>query len=376
MKMNHSQSQSPDSDDFINDIHWIKKTGWCFASILAALPLIGMLAGGGLWYWAVPLVFGVILPIADHLIGEDPTNVNPGAEARLESSIYYSAILWIFWPLQTLVIILSYHLLLQGGLQVAESVGLLISMLIVSGFGLNLGHELGHHRNRIDRIMAWLMTAPTSTSDFYIYHNYGHHRDVSTPEDPGSSRYGESLWAFWMRSIPGKTKNAWRIEAQRLRVTGQPLFSWHNRFIVLMLPSFIWLLFLVGTFGWWAAPLFVLQYLVARTFLVIADYIEHYGLARRRLPSGDYEPVRPIHSWNNNFLISNLVMCQVNRHSDHHADPERPYQILRHLPQAPQLPSGYLPMMFIAMIPPLWHAIMAPRLEKLYANSDIPANRG
>jgi len=87
----------------------------------------------------------------------------------------------------------------------------------VLSFGLNLGHELGHHTQLFDRIIAVLMMSITCTADFYIFHNFGHHQKVSTPEDPGSAKYGESFWQFWLRSVPGKSRLAWQIEAERLK---------------------------------------------------------------------------------------------------------------------------------------------------------------
>jgi len=111
---------------------------------------------------------------------------------------------------------------------------------------------------------------------------------------------------------------------------------------------------------------FVGQSFFAALALEIVNYIEHYGLHRRQLQTGRYERVTPAHSWNSNFLVTNLVLFQLQRHSDHHAYAKRRYQVLRHYDESPQLPAGYSAMMLLAMVPPLWKAVMNPRVEAYY----------
>ncbi len=45
-------------------------------------------------------------------------------------------------------------------------------------------------------------------------------------------------------------------------------------------------------------------------------------------------------------------------------------QILRHFDHAPQMPSGYLAMIPLALVPPLWFRIMNPLVEKHKATLD------
>jgi alkane 1-monooxygenase len=107
--------------------------------------------------------------------------------------------------------------------------------------------------------------------------------------------------------------------------------------------------------------LFALQAAVAVVLLEIINYIEHYGLQRRRI-EGRYEPVLEQHSWNADFIVSNWILFNLQLHSDHHAHMRRPYEELRTVHDAPQLPAGYPAMVVLALIPPLWFAEMDPRL--------------
>ena len=105
--------------------------------------------------------------------------------------------------------------------------------------------------------------------------------------------------------------------------------------------------------------------LVAWWQLTSANYVEHYGLLRGTLPNGQYEAPQPHHSWNTNHLVTNLALFHLQRHSDHHANPSRRYQSLRHFEDLPQLPSGYFGMFTLAYFPSLWFRVMDPRLLAL-----------
>ena len=119
---------------------------------------------------------------------------------------------------------------------------------------------------------------------------------------------------------------------------------------------------LMVAFGARAVVFFSGQSLIAIALLEAIDYIEHYGLRRRRLADGSYEPVSARHSWSSDFLLTNLYLFQLQRHPDHHLYGRRPYQALRHIGHSPQLPAGYAAMVVMALIPPLWFAVMDPRV--------------
>ena len=113
--------------------------------------------------------------------------------------------------------------------------------------------------------------------------------------------------------------------------------------------------------GWPGVLLFGLQSLWALVLLEIINYVEHYGLQRRRV-GGRWEPVREEHSWNADFTVSNWVLFNLQLHSDHHARMNKPFEQLRTIADAPQLPAGYPAMVLLALVPPLWFAVMDPRV--------------
>jgi alkane 1-monooxygenase len=97
--------------------------------------------------------------------------------------------------------------------------------------------------------------------------------------------------------------------------------------------------------------------------LETVNYIEHYGLQRKKTAEG-YERAMPEHSWNSSHILGRLMLFELSRHSDHHYLASRKYQVLRHHEDAPQMPTGYPGMMILSLIPPLWFSVMHKRMER------------
>merc|ERR1712151_870201 len=178
--------------------------------------------------------------------------------------------------------------------------------------------------------------------------------------DPATSRYGESFYEFLPRAVKGEFLSACRIEAARLRRKGLPW--WHSEIPAYFLVSAAMALVLAAATGPMAVPFFLAQSAVAVLLFESVNYLEHYGLERRELQPGQYEPVQPQHSWDSPARITNHVLFKLERHADHHAHAGKRYQTLQAYDSSPQLPAGYATMIFLAFFPPLWRRVMHPRL--------------
>jgi alkane 1-monooxygenase len=118
----------------------------------------------------------------------------------------------------------------------------------------------------------------------------------------------------------------------------------------------------------------VVQGVLGFTLLEVVNYLEHYGLARQRNAAGRYEKVDERHSWNSNRLATNMFLYELQRHSDHHANPTRRYQVLRHFDTSPQLPAGYARMIVLAVVPAVWRRVMDHRVVAHYGGDVTLAN--
>jgi alkane 1-monooxygenase len=248
-----------------------------------------------------------------------------------------------------------------GGLSLLERGGLTVGTGIITGVvGIVAGHELCHKATRLERGLGRVLLCAASYGHFYVEHTLGHHKDVATDHDAATSRYGESFYEFLPRVVKGEFLSACRLEAARLRRKGLPW--WHNEIPVYFLMSGGIALALAGLTGSAAVPLFVAQSFIAVLLFESVNYLEHYGLERRELMPGQFEPVQPQHSWDTACRVTNHVMFKLERHADHHAHAGKRYQTLQVYDSSPQLPAGYATMILLSFFPPLWRAVMHPRL--------------
>lgn len=327
--------------------------------VVPALAALAILAGGAPRWSVAPLVwfFGLV-PILDGLVGEDDANPAPAELDAMEADPFYSALLFATLPIYWASLLLSALAAAEPATPWWAFLGLALSAGVSSGSALVVAHELGHKTSRGEWWGARAAAMLTGYAHFVIEHNRGHHVHVATPEDPASSRLGESVWRFALREIPGAARRGWAEQAALMRRRGQPVWSWRND----VLAGYALAAFVAAMIVLWLGPAMLLflaiHHVAGWLQLTFANYVEHYGLKRQRLADGRYEPVSPRHSWNTNHRVSNLMLFHLQRHSDHHAHPLRPYQTLRNFPELPRLPSGYPGCFVLAALPPLWFSVM------------------
>jgi alkane 1-monooxygenase len=350
----------------------LRKVGFLSAFIIPLLVVIGFYLGG--WGLALPALFAfVVLPLIDALVGADPSNVEGEMQKKLEADAYYRLVLYLWAWIQFTFLFWAFHAVVSGKLHTpGEWFGFILGVsLVTGGIGITVAHELGHKKSFTERLYSKALLMTVCYMHFYIEHNQGHHVHVATPEDPATARKNESFYAFWFRSVFGGYMHAWKLERERLRKKKQPFISLGNRMIHYALLPILFCAVVFVLFSWlsnrwaWEIPLFFFgQSVLAFTLLELVNYVEHYGIMRREVAPGKYERVNPLHSWNTSHVISNFFLFQLQRHSDHHVYAIKPYQVLNHYDESPQLPYGYPTMILIALLPPLWFAMINKRLEE------------
>ena len=356
-----------------------KKYVWPLALLVPLLPFIAYAAwrstGGAAWTWwiAPVMVFGVI-PAVDILRGDDRGNPPEELARQLQQQRYYRWITFLYLPAQYAALVLCCALWVRGGLTAAGLAGLVTTVGIVNGIAINTAHELGHKRESVERWLSKIALAPTGYGHFHVEHNRGHHVRVATPEDPASARLGESFWAFWPRTVLGSLRSAWRLESKRFRLRSRTPWTWRNDVLNAWAMTVVLFAALVAAFGPRVLPFLLAQAIVGFSLLEVVNYLEHYGLRRQRNPAGRYEKVDARHSWNSDRVVTNVFLFQLQRHSDHHANPLRRYQTLRSFDVSPRLPAGYATMVTLALVTPLWRRVMDPRVLAHYGGDLSLAN--
>ena len=355
-----------------------KRYLWLLGAPVALLPVIGgVLAqstGFAVFWWLPMIFFYGVIPLIDVAIGEDSSNPPESAVPSLEKDRYYRWAVYLAVPLQYIAFFYGVWIVATHDLAWHEYIALVLGTGFVGGIGINTAHELGHKINSAERWLAKIALAQTGYGMFFVEHNRGHHVRVATPEDPATSRFGESFWEFYPRVVIDSHVSAWHLERERLERKRKSVWHWSNHNLQAWGLSVILFTAATALFGWKVLPFILLQALYGSSLLEVVNYLEHYGLCRQRLDNGHYERCQPRHSWNSNHVVTNLLLYQLQRHSDHHANPTRVYQALRHYDESPQLPAGYASMVMLAYLPPLWFRIMNPRVVKHFGGDLSKAN--
>ena len=288
---------------------------WLVSLVLPMLPLVSLLGwgvGAGEWLmWLTPLVVYGLVPLLDLLLGEDRNNPPEAVVPALERDAWYRWLNWLAVPAVWLTVIAATWLAVRGGLSLFGWLGLAVSAGWTSGAGINAAHELGHKKEALERWLARFALAPACYGHFVVEHVRGHHRDVATPEDPASSRFGESYYRFMLREIPGAFRRSWGLERERLAGLGRSAFDIRNENLQAWGLSAVFWGGLLLALGPAVLPFMVVQAVFAYSLLSAANYVEHYGLLRARRADGRYERTAPRHSWNSNHVVSNLLLYQL-----------------------------------------------------------------
>jgi len=338
---------------------------YLFAYIAPAAAYISVIWHGAWSFLGITIAF-VLIPVIEQFSIGSKKNLLPEIETKKAKSIFFDLLLYLNLPILFGLLWVYFSTITTAGLPLWENIGMTLSVGVVIGtVSINVAHELGHRQAKAEQLMAKVLLTTALYTQFNIEHNRGHHLWVSTERDPSSARKGEWLYAFWLRSISGVYLNAWRIENNRLRKLGKSPFSVSNEMIWMQLGHIAYLSLVWWFFGW-AGIGFAFAIAIGGILqLETVNYIEHYGLRRKRLASGFYEKVAPWHSWNSNHELGRLFLYELTRHSDHHFKATRKYQVLRYFDESPQLPHGYPASMLMAMVPPFWFSVMDKRVDRM-----------
>jgi alkane 1-monooxygenase len=335
--------------------------------VLPHLCLVIMIAGhlsGRPWATLTLSALQLLVPLLDVLLGVDTADRAP-SERRQRLGL---AAVWAFVPLHVLLVWSGLEAVARATAGAAGSPRLVWPAAVAVGaaagmFAVPVAHELMHRPGRLGRIVAEAQMSLLSYPHFCIEHVQGHHRWVGTPRDPATARLGESVFAFYRRTVAGGLASAWRLEAARLQALGSGWWSARNRLLryggVLAAAYGA----VHARYGWEGVAFFAIQGVVGFSTLEVINYIEHYGLTRRETGPGTYERVGPQHAWNSSHRLSNWLLWNVARHSDHHREAHRDFTSLRNVEDAPRLPGGYFSMFVLALVPPLWRRVMDPLVE-------------
>lgn len=331
-----------------------------------SIPIVALLSiwlQGAYTYLTPIYVFGFI-PIIELFTPSSEENLDEDTRLSKSKKKLFDWLLYINLPIIYTILFYALYTVSSFALETYEIVGIIISTGIVLGAnGINVGHELGHRFSK-ERFIAKALLLPSLYMHFYVEHNFGHHLKAATNEDPATARYNQPLYFFWFSSVIGQYISAWKIQINLLKQNNQSFLSVKNDMLWYLVITSVYLGVIFSLFGFVGMLVAISCGVVGFLLLETINYIEHYGLLRKKNKSGRYERVREIHSWNSNHLLGRILLFELTRHSDHHYRASKKYQLLDHHQESPQLPFGYPTSMVLSMFPPLWFMLMNKRVPK------------
>ena len=337
----------------------IKDLKYLMSYSIALTAFIGILYGGPFVYLTVVYTF-VFIPVLESYTKEGKNTYTDDEKKNRNLDPFFDFLLYLNIPIVFGIFFISLNTLLYSNTYF-EIIGIILSSSIVMATnGINVGHELGHRKSLFSRTCSKLLYLPCQYMHFFIEHNYGHHINVATPNDPATAKYKQNLYSFWISSVTKTYLSAWKIQLKLLRVSKLSFFSFKNDMIFYTVFQTLFLIFIYFNYGLIITLYSLIMSIISFLFLETINYVEHYGLLRKIKPNGRYERVKPHHSWNSNHTIGRIVLYELTRHSDHHFKSSKKYQILESIQDSPQLPYGYPTSILISFFPPLWFWIMNP----------------
>ena len=317
----------------------------------------------GYWSYFTPFYAFVIIPVLELLLPLDSSNINEDERETKKNKVLFDWLLYLNVPVVYGLLIYALWLVSSQSVSTTEIIGLTLSLGIVLGTnGINVAHELGHRIKTKERYLGKLLLLPSLYMHFFIEHNFGHHLNAATHEDPATAKYNQTVYSFWITSVIRQYINAWKLQQKLLKQNSAHVFSPRNDMFWYLIIQLAYLLGIHLIFGQTGLLFALGAALVGFLLLETVNYIEHYGLLRKKLPSGRYERVKEVHSWNSNHVVGRIVLYELTRHSDHHYKSSKKYQLLDYHDISPQMPYGYPTSMVMSFLPPLWFKVMNPRI--------------
>ena len=329
----------------------------------------------GFFYFLTPIYIFIGIPVVEAILTF--LKLDDKFKGRSSKEIHWIFNCMLYINIFLVYGVLTYALIKSISINIIslDFLGILFTVgLVIVSNGINVAHELCHRSNSFEKFLGKFLLIPSLYMHFYLEHNFGHHLNVATADDPVTARYNEPLYSFWISAVFGELNGAIKIQRKRLKNNNLSFFSIQNDMLWYGIIQFLFVLSGFIIFGLKGLILITVSAIIAILMFESVNYIEHYGLLRKKLESGRYERVQEKHSWNSNHILGRIVLYELTRHSDHHRSSTIEYQNLKSIDKSPQLPFGYPTSILISFIPVLWFKIMNPRIPREMMSLAVKSN--
>jgi len=338
----------------------MKPVNYLILLFIPALVVADYLLGSW-WNFLVPLCCFVVYPLSNFFLS--PTLKNNTERDSHYSSSAYKYVALSFVPVLIALTAWSAYVAGAATITTVSFIGLALSVGIVNGIlGFTLAHEFIHRFTKLEQVAGYLLLLQNNYMHYGIEHVWGHHVYACTSEDPHTARISEPLYSYLFRAIKGTYKNARTIDSKKTNHTSQKFSIMRSRMLLFGFLQVAMMLIIFFTLGAISLLFFLLQNIVAIALLHIINYLQHYGLMRKK-NAGGYERLSAHHAWNTGRYNRLINLFQLESHADHHMHPSRSFDKLLQYEESPTHPAGYSFMILLSLVPPLWFSVMNRRIN-------------
>jgi alkane 1-monooxygenase len=321
-------------------------------------------------YILIFIIYG-IMPVAENYLSFDIKNPSKEEQKALKKQFRWKIPLYVSLLFDWISLVSLMRVMLYEEGSLVYKFGIFIALSTIQASSINVSHEIFHKRDKFSQILGTLNLSKNMYMHFFLEHTIGHHRNVATYQDPATSRKDETYYEFLPRTLIGTYSHAWEIENERCMHEYKTAKIWKNKMYFFTICLFLVPLFVYMIGGFKAMLLHLIIAFGSINLLESVNYLEHYGLLRKKFENGEYENVNITHSWNAPHRLTNYLLFKLQRHSDHHENSLKPYQTLCSYDQSPTLPFGYGVGIILVLFPSCWFNIMNPVLES-YKKTQAP----
>tara|TARA_B100000686_G_scaffold338647_1_gene411468 strand:- start:928 stop:1932 length:1005 start_codon:yes stop_codon:yes gene_type:complete len=300
----------------------------------------------------------IIVPILDLLTPKlNKTN------KQLENTLGHNASLIAVVPAMFLLFYLSLIKISNVEISSLGAIAIGLGTGIAGGaIGITTAHELIHRKSKTMRGFGISLLVLCLYGHFRIEHIYGHHIHVATKNDPATARKGENFYSFLIRCIITGVISAWNIEKNILISKKLPVIGIKNR----MFHYLIFQVLLISV-SYYISGIKGIIYILFHSaisiiLLELVEYIQHYGLERKRTNQTSVESYNHSHSWNSRHSVADWSTFNLGLHSEHHSIANKPYPLLTQDKKVREMPANYPTMILMALIPPIWFKVIDQKI--------------
>ncbi|KAM3134035.1 hypothetical protein pb186bvf_013877 [Paramecium bursaria] len=297
-------------------------------------------------------VLYVLVPVVDELLPQDWENPIKEIEEETSNTLKFKFPLYSIAALDWIFTFYALHKLVHDEMTSLNRGLLVYQVGALALFNVGVGHELYHKDQKFDKFVGTYTMIKNLKTHYAQEHVFSHHRHIGTSFDPVSAPKGTSFWAYFGQAIVNQYMCCWQIEVDK------PLLS--KKIFHYTMEYILFTLFIYHFYGGWGTYYFLIWAFLASFTIVAADYTEHYGLRRKEISPGIFEPVQHKHAWNSANIFSNYLLLKQQRHSDHHVNPYKDYQNLYIKEDYPIFPCNFLSAILLTQFPSTWFDVMDP----------------